>query len=345
MDQRDIERYSFLKVVRALQPNASRADREAAAFELECSETAQRTLNRTAQGILVPPDILGSRAFTAGGIPGAGQSGSHLVPHTTSTSWVDMLRNRSVMMRLCRVMAGMVGTFDIPKKTGRGKAYWLGEGQNAKETGMDFGQITLTPKTVAAYMDITRKLMNQSSPDAEALVRSDLSEACGDAIDLAVLYGKGSQYEPRGIKNYDLMNGVDFAAQQQPTFKELVQMETEIAVDNADVNSMAYLANPRFRGHAKTTPRFGTGTESTIWEQGNTVNGYRTEITNQIEADDMFFGNFADVLIALWGGLDITVDNSSLSLSGGTRIVVFQDADVALRRVESICYGSHLVTP
>jgi HK97 family phage major capsid protein len=249
------------------------------------------------------------------------------------------------MMKLATVMSGLVGTMDIPKKTDRAKAYWLGEGQDAQETGMEFGQITLTPKTVAAYIDITRKLLNQSSPDAEMLVRNDLRDAVSEAIDIAAIYGTGTQYQPRGLKNYNGMNAVDFAAQQAPTWPNLVGMETEIAADNADVNSMAYLMHSRLRGYMKTTPKFGTGTETTIWEPGNTVNGYRTEVTNQLNADDMFFGNFADFLIAMWGGLDMIVDTASLSKSGGTRIVVFQDVDFALRRLESICYGSHLVNP
>jgi HK97 family phage major capsid protein/HK97 family phage prohead protease len=345
MDAEDVARFSFLRAARALHPNATRADKEAAAFEFECSENAQRATGKTAQGILIPADVLGAtgRAFNAGGIAGSGQSGAHLVPHTTSTSWIDQLRNRSVMMKLATVMSGLVGTMDIPKKTDRAKAYWLGEGQDAQETGMDFGQLTITPKTVAAYIDITRKLLNQSSPDAEMLVRKDLSDAVGEAIDLAAIYGKGTQYEPRGLKNYNGMNAVDFAAQQAPTFVNLVAMETEIAADNADVNSMAYLMHSRLRGYMKTTTKFGTGVESTIWEPGNTVNGYRTEVTNQLNADDMFFGNFADFLIAMWGGLDMIVDTASLSKSGGTRIVVFQDVDFALRRLESICYGSHTV--
>ena len=75
----------------------------------------------------------------------------------------------------------------------------------------------------------------------------------------------------------------------------------------------------------------------------NTVNGYQCEISNQIAQGDVFFGNFADMLIGMWGGLDLTVDPYSLSKSGGLRIVVFQDVDFVLRRVESFCCGSQSV--
>ena len=133
---------------------------------------------------------------------------------------------------------------------------------------------------------------------------------------------------------------MDFATDGKPTYAELVQMETEIAADNADVNSMAYVLNARGRGAAKTTPKFASGTDAgVIWEPGNTLNGYRAEVTNQLQNGDVFFGNFADLVVGMWGGLDMTVDPYSLSKSGGLRIVVFQDVDFAVRRVESFVLG------
>ncbi|MFM4933395.1 phage major capsid protein [Aeromonas veronii] len=346
LTDQEVRNYSIFRAVRALQPNATRADREAAAFELECSETAQRQLGKTAQGILIPQDVLNSRAFNAGGAantPNGAQSGQNLVDTTfMGGSFIDMLRNRTTIMRLATPMGGLVGNVDIPRQTGGATAYWLGEGEDAQEGSPSIGQLELSPKTLGAYTDITRRLLMQSSMDAEGIVRRDLVNAMAQAIDFAGYYGSGAGNQPRGIKNYTGINAVDFAA-AQPTFEELVAMESAIAADNADIGQMGYIGNATFRGHCKTKPKFGTGTESTIWEPGNTINGYNTEISNQIAAGDVFFGNFADMLIGMWGGLDLTVDPYSLSKSGGLRIVVFQDVDFVLRRVESFCWGSQNV--
>ncbi|HDT6078861.1 TPA: phage major capsid protein [Aeromonas veronii bv. veronii] len=346
LTDQEVRNYSIFRAVRALQPNATRADREAAAFELECSETAQRQLGKTAQGILIPQDVLNSRAFNAGGAantPNGAQSGQNLVDTTfMGGSFIDMLRNRTTIMRLATTMGGLVGNVDIPRQTGGATAYWLGEGEDAQEGTPTIGQLELSPKTLGAFTDITRRLLMQSSMDAEGIVRRDLVNAMAQAIDFAGYYGSGAGNQPRGIKNYTGINAVDFAA-ALPTFEELVAMESAIAADNADIGQMGYIGNAAFRGHCKTKPKFGTGTESTIWEPGNTINGYNTEISNQIAAGDVFFGNFADMLIGMWGGLDLTVDPYSLSKSGGLRIVVFQDVDFVLRRVESFCWGSQNV--
>ncbi|MDR5013486.1 phage major capsid protein [Aeromonas veronii] len=346
LTDQEVRNYSIFRAVRALQPNATRADREAAAFELECSETAQRQLGKTAQGILIPQDVLNSRAFNAGGAantPNGAQSGQNLVDTTfMGGSFIDMLRNRTTIMRLATTMGGLVGNVDIPRQTGGATAYWLGEGEDAQEGTPTIGQLELSPKTLGAYTDITRRLLMQSSMDAEGIVRRDLVNAMAQAIDYAGYYGSGAGNQPRGIKNYTGINAVDFAA-LWPTYEELVAMESEIAADNADIGQMGYIGNARFRGNCKSKAKFGTGTEATIWEPGNTVNGYQCEISNQIAQGDVFFGNFADMLIGMWGGLDLTVDPYSLSKSGGLRIVVFQDVDFVLRRVESFCWGSQNV--
>lgn len=346
LTDQEVRNYSIFRAVRALQPNATRADRDAAAFELECSEAAQRQLGKTAQGILIPQDVLNSRAFNAGGAantPTGAQSGQNLVDTTfMGGSFVEMLRNRTTIMRLATTMGGLVGNVDIPRQTGGATAYWLGEGEDSQEGTPTIGQLELSPKTLGAYTDITRRLLMQSSMDAEGIVRRDLVNAMAQAIDYAGYYGSGAGNQPRGIKNYTGINAVDFAA-LWPTYAELVAMESEIAADNADIGQMGYIGNASFRGNCKSTAKFGTGTEATIWEPGNTVNGYQCEISNQIAQGDVFFGNFADMLIGMWGGLDLTVDPYSLSKSGGLRIVVFQDVDFVLRRVESFCWGSQNV--
>ena len=348
MTEREVRNYSMFNVVRALANPHDRKAQEAAAFEIECSQEAARALGKEAKGLIVPEDVL-ARAFNAGGAantPTGATSGQNLVDTNLMTgSFIEMLRNRTTIMRLATTMGGLVGNVEVPKQTGGATAYWIGEGQDAPEGTPTIGQLGLSPKTVAAYVDITRRLLMQSTPDAEGIVRRDLVAAIAQAIDVAGYYGSGTSNQPLGIKNVTGINAVDFGA-VQPTFAELVEMESAIAADNADVNSMAYVLNAIGRGHAKTTSKFSGGTDQgTIWEAGGTINGYRAEVTNQVQTGDYFFGNFADLIVGLWGGLDLTVDPYSLSKSGGLRIVVFQDVDFAVRRVESFCYGSATVTP
>lgn len=344
----EVRRYSFVKAIRALANPTSRAAREAAAFEFEASDAAAARAGKETEGLIVPPDVL-TRAFNASTSGTAtGDTGGYSIATTLmSQSFVEMLRNRAVLLRLATPLGGLVGNVDIPTQEGGASGYWIGEDAAATESGQDFGQRSMSPKTVAAYSEITRKLLKQSSLDVEMLVRRDLASALALTIDLAGFYGSGVGANPLGIKNYSGINAVDFGgagggagAGAMPTYLEAIAMESAIAADNADVDSMAYVMNSGMRGHFKSTQKFSGTNGSPIWEEGNTVNGYGAEVTNQIATGDLFFGNFADMLVGMWGGLDITVDPYSESKRGRLRVVTMQDVDFVLRNVESFAYGS-----
>lgn len=339
LSTQEIRHYSIVRAVRALLPNASQTDRNAAAFEIACSAAAEKTYGKQARGLLIPSDVL-NRAFSTT-TPTDGPGGNIIATELHASSFIEILRNKTWVMQRATVMGGLVGNVDIPRQKGTTQAYWVGEGDSPEKSKPALDQIHFTPKSLAAYTDITRRLLLQSTPDAEQIVRSDLLNVMALEVDRAAIYGSGSDMQPTGVKHHSGINAVSFAQKGQPTFAELVQMETQIALNNADVNAMSYAFNAGIRGYAKTALKFPqTAASGTIWESGNTVNGYPASVSNQIKAGDVFFGNWADLIIAMWGGLDITVDPYSLSTSGGTRIVVFQDVDFNIRRTESFCYGA-----
>lgn len=335
----EVRNFSFLRAFRALANPHDRRLQEDAAFEFDASRAAEQTSNREAQGIMVPADVLRRSLNTSTSGTAAGDTGGYAIAtELMSQSFIEMLRNRSVLLGMATPMGGLVGNVDIPGQASGATGYWIGEDDDAAEDSIDLRQIGASPKTAAAYAEITRKMLQQSSIDAEALVRRDLARALALTMDHAGFYGTGTSNQPLGLKNLTGINAVPFVA-VQPTYNELVKMETEVASDNADVDSMAYIGNASFRGHCKTTEKFSGSNGATIWEPGGSVNGYRSEITNQVATGDVFHGNFADAIAAMWGGLDLTIDPYSNSKKGRLRIVAFQDIDWVFRNVESFCYG------
>ena len=337
LTKKEVRQFSFVKAINALaNPQDKRAWADAA-FEREVSEAAQKTYGRSAQGIYVPNEIVKAQRDLTVGTNSAG--GFTVATDLMASSFIEMLRNRSVVQRAgATVMNGLTGNVAIPKQSGAATAYWVAESGAPTESQQTLAQVTMSPKTVGAYTDFSRKLMLQSSLDIENMVRRDLASVIALAIDAAALYGTGSNNQPTGIKLQSGVNTKDFAA-TNPTFAELVAMESEIATDNADIGTMTYLFNPAQRGALKTTEKSSTSAGQFVWEAGNTVNGYRTEVSNQVTAGDVFFGNFADLLIGFWSGLDLTVDPYSNSTSGTMRVVALQDVDIAVRNAVSFCYG------
>ncbi len=336
LTQKEVREYSFLRAMNALANPGDRAAWEAAAFEREVSEAGAKAAGKSARGIFVPSEILRNKRDLTAGTNNAG--GFTVATDLLAASFIEMLRNRAVVMRAgATMLSGLVGNVAIPKQSAAATAYWVAENSAPTESQQTLAQVTMNPKTVGAWTDISRRLLNQSSIDVEAMVRRDLSSVIALAIDAAALYGSGSSNQPTGIKNQTGVNTKDFAA-TNPTFAELVAMETEVATDNADIGTMVYLFNPAQRGALKTTEK-ATNTAQFVWEPGNTVNGYRTETSNQVTAGDVFFGNFADLLIGMWAGLDLMVDPYSGSTAGTVRVVALQDIDIAVRNAVSFVYG------
>lgn len=335
MTQKEVKRFSLLRAINALANPHDQAAQEAAAFEFECSRAAAQQYGRSAQGVMLPADVLASwtRDLSAGtdtDLHGEDYRGG---------DFIDALRNNSSVMQAgATLLNGLSGDVRIPKKTAVSASTWVTEGNAVSESEFTVGNISMTPRHLGAFTDITRQLLQQSSLSIEGLVRDDLAQAIALAIDLGALAGSGTSGQPTGIKNTSGVNTTTFAA-ANPTYAEVVAMETAVADDNALRGSLGYIMNTSMVGALKTTEK-ATGTAQFVVEPGGTVNGYRAIISNQVTSGDAYFGNFADCLVGFWSGLDILVDPYAGATSGNVRIIAMQTCDVAVRHAQSFCVSN-----
>jgi HK97 family phage major capsid protein len=214
----------------------------------------------------------------------------------------------------------------------------LAEGGSPTESQQTLGQVGMRPHTIGAYTDLTRKFIMQSSIDAEMFVRTDLALRLALGIDLAGLTGSGAAGYPLGLLNTTGIGAKTLATANTPTHGELCDIEAEVAVDNALAGNLAYTSNATIAGKMKQTD-VSTSTGRWVLEGNQTSNGYRFVMSNQVTAKYILFGNWTDMIMGMWSGVDVNVDSASLSTSGGIRIVVLQDVDVAIRHAESFAYG------
>jgi hypothetical protein len=165
------------------------------------------------------------------------------------------------------------------------------------------------------------------------VVHTALLKGAALGLDAGILIGTGTKNQPRGVMNLTGINTVAIQTPGSPTFPEMVQFETAITEDNALTGKLAYVTTSGVRGKLKTTPK-AANTAIMIMENGE-VNGYRLEASNLLPANSITFGNWADVLVGLWGVLDVNPDLATKAGSGGLVLRVFQDADVGIGHAES----------
>ena len=336
LTEKETKRFSLMKAINAMANPTDRRAQENAKFEFEASEAAQRSYGQTAQGIMLPDEVLrnwNQRDLNA-------SDDSNLIGQDyRAGDFIDVLRNNSAVMPLATMLNGLTGDVKIPKKTAAASAAFISsEGGAAGESELTVGSVTMAPKSLGAFTDITRQLMIQSSIDVENLVRNDLAASMAIAIDDAALEGSGSSGNPTGITNTSGINTVSLSSAAAPTFAEMVSMETAVRVDNALLGDLAYIVHPTNYGTLKTTEK-ATNTAQFV-AVNDEINGYTAVVSPQLTANNYVFGNFNDLLIGMFGGLDIVVDPFSNSSSGTVRIVALQSVDVAVRHAVSFCAAS-----
>ncbi len=337
MTKEEVREFSLVRAINALANPTDRRAQEAAAFEFECSNEAARIQGKSAQGIMMPADLLrswGQRDLNTS------DDSTLIAQDYRGGDFIDVLRNKSSVMNAgATMLRGLQGNVVIPKKTAASSAAWIAtEGGDSSESEFSVGSVTMSPKVIGGHTEMTRLMLQQSSLDVENLVRNDLSEAIALAIDLGALAGSGSSGQPTGISATSGINTTTFAA-AVPTFPELVAMESAVSADNALQGSLKYIAKPSDWGNLKSVDKASGFGQMIVGSDGQ-INGYDVVRSNQVTAGDYYFGNFADLLIGLYGSLDITVDPYTHSKSGTIRVVALQTCDVAVRHAVSFCKSS-----
>ena len=354
LTDREAGQFSFRKAILGMVTK----DWRGAAFERECSDAVGKQLGRQPQGIFIPFEVqkrdLTKGTFSAGG--------ALVATDILVGSFIDLLRNAAMVQRMgATVLGGLVGDVAIPKQSGEATAYWVGEGVAPTESQQTVAQLGLTPKTVGAYTDISRKLLLQSSMDVEGFVRTDLATILGVEIDRVAINGKGSAGEPLGIlKTTGIGSVVGGTNGGAPTWALIVDLESEVGNDNAALGRLGYLSNSKIRGKLKKTEKAAT-TGRFIWSDERerepgiaTLNAYPAGTSNNVPSNltkgsgtnlsAIIFGNWADLILAMWGALDLLVDPYTAGAAGTVRVRVLQDVDIAIRRAQSFSAMQDAIT-
>jgi HK97 family phage major capsid protein len=351
--------YSLLKAIRQSDPsnkNERLDGLEAEVHQELLKERARAGLDREVRGALIPwdlpIDLEAARSFAArNGVERRDvtiTTGAGALQTTVRTTLIELLRNKAIVFSLgARRLTGLVGTVVLPRQSGTTTMYWITEGNAPTESNPTIDNISLVPKTVGGFTDFSRKFLMQTGMDAEMFVREDLTTSLALEIDRVAINGSGSGAEPTGILQNSgittLALGTNGAA---PTWDAVVQLEEGVAVANADLGTLAYLTNSKVRSKLKRTQLF-TGTNGMpIWDGDGELNGYRAAASQQVPSNlvkgtsgavcsAIIFGDWSQLIVGFWSGVDVLVDPYTGGTAGNVRVVTLQDADVKVRHNES----------
>ena len=333
LSDKETRSFSFVKALNYLSNQGDAQARRDAAFEIEVGETAAKQYERSSNGIVIPNEVL--RRDLVVGTPTAG--GDLVDDVLLAGSFIDLLRNRlSIAQAGATMLTGLQGNISIPRLTSSATAYWIGENSAPAESQQAIDQVNMTPKTVGAFVDYSRRLLLQSSIDVEGMVRNDLARVIALEIDRAAVYGTGSSNQPQGLTNVSGIGSETLTS--FGTFAEYIAMETDVAAANADAGALRYIINASARGALKSTEK-ASNTAQFVYENDQ-INGYPVIVSNQLANNDALFGDFSMFVMGMWSGLDLTVDPYAGATAGTVRVIALQDIDFAVKQPGAFCLGT-----
>lgn len=338
MTKKEVENYSIVRAINSFIEN-----KRFEGFEAEVSQTAKKQYGRRltdSDCLTIPTEVLRKNLQRTLDVGTAADGGNLVGTDLRGSSFIDILRNASVIAQTgATYLNDLVGNVDIPRQSGAATAYWTTEEGATTASDQQFDQVALSPKTLSALTIYSKMLMAQSSVDIENMVRRDLATVLAVAQDKAAIEGTGAANQPTGIWNQGSVNTVTKSGNYH---NDTVFMEREVDTDNALLGTLSYVTNSKLKAKLKTQ-EVSSNTARFVYMDGE-VNGYPCHISNQVAAtyntnadSGIIFGNWIDLIIANWAGLDVVVDPFTLSNTRQVRIVTSMFTDIAVRHPESFC--------
>jgi len=333
--------YSIVKAIKAM----ATGNWSGAELEKEASDEISHNTGKTPRGIFIPSDLRWKRDLIQGV---AGDGGNLVATNLLSGSFIEALRANMVVKQAGALfLSGLVGEVAIPAQNAVNSASWVAENAAVTEVNPTYRQVTMAPKTLGTFTDISRHLMHQSTPAIETIVRNDIIKTLSTEVDKKAIQGDGTSNTPTGILSTSGIGAVAIGTNGGAgTWAKVVETWKEVATDNANIGALAWVTSPLQISRFMAAAKVSSSDSVMIMNDQKTLMGFNvfsttnspdnlTKGTASGTCSALTFGNFNDLIIGEWGSLDISVDPYTNAAKGGTRIIGLYDVDVAVRHAES----------
>ena len=280
---------------------------------------------------------------------GTDSAGGFIVPNIVlSNEMIPLLKEHTIAAALgVNFMTGLRNSpVQIPKKTGATTAYWVGEAPSSGVTTSDvaFGQIEVTPHTVAVRTRVSNRLIMLSNPAVEQIIRQDILEQIGLAVDAACFNGSGAANQPKGILNTTGIGSVTSfgAASASTTYNKLLDMLYQLRKSHV-FGPLAWAMHPAvLREFQKMLDDTAQPKVRRLFDSQpitQTLHGYPFFTSDQIPTNDVILGWWQMATVAVWDSMSIMVSNVAGTAFENlqTQILGAMDVDVAVRQAGAFC--------
>lgn len=345
--------FSLTKAIAAQLPN-SQVD---AGREREISQEIATRSGRKFEGIAVPMSVFEERVLTTAA-PAGGPGSNIIATDYRGDLYIDRLRAALKVRQLgATVLSGLQGNVDIPRLKASATAGWVAENTALTPSDPQFEKISLTPKHCGAIAEYSRNMLQQSSPDIEALLRGDFAAILAEAIDVVAISGSGTGAVPKGILSTVGIGDVPIGTNGGPiTWASVIDLIA--AVETANATGSGFLTNAKVVKSARKTAKVASTDSAMVMDAPGILAGYALQSSNLVPSNltkgtssgvcsALIFGNWSDLLLGYWSAFDLLVNpyESTAYAKGNVQIRGMLTMDVQVRQPASFAAIKDLTTP
>ncbi len=350
---KETRKYSLGRMVKA----QATGDWREAGLEREINDEITRQVGRSAEGVYVPDfawQQRGPLSTAATGGSGAEVVFDDFVPtEHRGDMFIEALRARQVLGGLgTTYLSGLTGRIKMPKLATGANAAFVEELADVGDGAGTDGGVTLQPRTMGAFVEMSRLLVMESVPAIEQIIRNDLLASAADRTEFYAINGSGSGGQPTGILNTSGINNLDISSGTDVdalTWADIIALVKLVEEDNGIVNSAAagFLSHPAVKAKLASTAKVSSTDSVQILDAPWTeLYGQPIEFTSNVpttldpgdggnDASALIYGDFSQLLVAQFGAPSILIDPYSNSKSGTIRMVLHAELDVGVRNAVS----------
>ena len=321
--------FSLVKAIRAIANNQQLDDYSAAV--VKAGEAEARNAGISAQGQIQLPSQRSTVTVTAEGED---------VVVTEILDILTPLRAKNVCAQAgAKFMTGLVGDVQVPVMSGNNVG-WEGEIGDADDADVSFSNVKLTPHRLTAYVDISKQMIAQDSVDVENTIRTDLVNAINSKLEATILgAGDGKEGGATVIAPVGMLNTL--TPTEVTNFADICDVESTIEDANV-IGECKYVMNNKAKSAMRSMIK-GTNGTGMVYEN-NAVDGTPAYNTSNVPSTDgaknYIYGDWSNLAIGSWGGVDLTVDPYTKAAAGQIRIVVNCFFDAKMLRSSAFAAGT-----
>lgn len=123
---------------------------------------------------------------------------------TQQGDMVELIRAREAFSRMGATSLPLPpnGRLSMPRETGAGTAYWVGQRASITESEVTTGAMSMAAKKLAVLYKLPNELLRFAVPAMEAFVRNSMARTMALKADSTMMDGVGTQVSPKGLLNY-----------------------------------------------------------------------------------------------------------------------------------------------